>query len=380
MSNKILVMVLLLGLANLAASLGVACTMCDCSSDCPAAALPSILVEDVAPPVVPTAKHEKYQPAMGSNGPLPEVNTRALLEKKGQQSGATIETEADRLAKQYGARILPSEYGGYYASLPEGYVWEMTGEGGTCSAPNHESLARQMARGVRPFHKPQPQVPPQVKPQAPSQQPSVAGDRPLHSLNRGRVLLFVDASPKSATLRTWFDNHAGLRGLRDECDFVVYQQTDPLYKSLFASHVTPEDFPAVIVADERGARIYGAARDAIPGSDEELYAAIRQGAEYLAQSQSGELTAAGYSNPPCYGPNCQVPQQQPPTPQYDNGQRLPREGGLVDRLRNRAEEKSAGIVEQALWGWVDDMVLLVAVILAFVLINKHLNNQSQQQQ
>lgn len=365
MSNKLFGVLVVFDLAALALLCVIACHQSNCPDAC-AEAVDAVL----------TAKHEKYQPAMGAEHELPKVNTEALFEKKGQCVGGQCPVpqsdEAELLARQYGAEIRRYEQGGYYAALPEGQVWESSGQRGTFPAPDTASLARQMGRGIRPFRKP---YQPQPKQPTPNPNPPTdikPGDLPAHQLERGRVLLFLDGSAESQKLRSWFDSDPDLAQLKGDCDFVEYREADLLYRSLFAAQITPEEFPAIIVADELGAILYNAMRDEIPGSEGELFAAIQQGASYTDQAKSSSGTAG---RPDCVGPDCQLP----PSPQVDKHPR--RDGGMVERLKNKAQDKGGplgDVVHSLFWGWLDDVILLIAIILAFILINKHLNNQKQQ--
>jgi hypothetical protein len=92
--------------------------------------------------------------------------------------------------------------------------------------------------------------------------------------SRYSVSVFVSTDRASQDLLSWFDADPALRRLREQCNYQAYTRDNLLYKDRFASLVSADDFPAVVISDPRGGHVYAVGSAAMPRTANALYEEI----------------------------------------------------------------------------------------------------------
>lgn len=104
-----------------------------------------------------------------------------------------------------------------------------------------------------------------------------------------QVALFLDSTPQSQQLLSWFGSHKELSTLKEQSEFQTYTSSNPLYRTRYADIVPANQFPVVLVTDATGGHIHAAGRTMIPGSGEELWSDVLAAAQLWRQAKEGKV-------------------------------------------------------------------------------------------
>ncbi|MCM2370950.1 hypothetical protein [Aporhodopirellula aestuarii] len=241
--------------------------------------------------------------------------------------------------------------------------------------PNNVTPPR-VVHPVQPAAVPAPTVVrPMVHPQPASILTNAAPPQPRKGFE---IALFVTNDSRSRQLVHWFDTDPGLRTLRQRCEFQTYTQTNPLYKSRFASIVPPEQFPVVLFQDSTGGHVHAAGRNMIPNSPAELFADMKAAFGLYQQAKSavrtGLVKTSGYSWDDAITPVMQLEAEdcpdgycpnEPPADAWRPGDRI------RDRLFDGAVDAAKPVLDELMLRLVAGVVIAIAVVgLIVVLIRR----------
>lgn len=217
-------------------------------------------------------------------------------------------------------------------------------------------------RPLQPRPSPTPVQPPQPVTPVQPVQPSPLVSPSQKTEGRYQIAVFSNNSPQSAAVVDWFSSHAGLAQLRQKCAYQVYTLDSPIYKARFANIVPPQWFPAVAFLRPDGGHVHVAySGNNLPTTADALYSDMHQGFQ-LMQSVKNAAESSLVESQDCNGPNCPLPAiEEDRKPQFP-----------ILRPFNKEPDEKNGFVRDLLWGGVETIALIVAIvvlgILAFVLL------------
>lgn len=184
--------------------------------------------------------------------------------------------------------------------------------------------------------------------------------------SRYSVSVFVSTDRASQDLLAWFNSDPALRRLREQCNYQAYTRDNAIYKDRFASLVSPDDFPAVVISDPRGGHVYAAGAAMLPRTANALYEEIYNAFEVhkkVVQQPADDSPVNANVESSAASPDC-------PDGQCVPDGRAPLLGPDRERLFPLFRPKQPSPAESILyWLWNPGEALLAALCgLAFVLL------------
>ena len=207
------------------------------------------------------------------------------------------ESELSRVAREMGASIRQSPDGKLYATLPTGQTWNATGQRGTHAFSDHRQIIAEMTQGI-------------ARASQSILEPSAIVQTPATRVSAPKAFdlsLYLDDSPRSRTIRAWFESDKDLAYIRSQCNFQIYTPGNPLYQARLSNVISTDNFPAVLLTYADGAHIHAAAENMNPSTAPQLakdlyyFATLasdgrKQEANAIgAMGQSGALKTSGYN-------------------------------------------------------------------------------------
>lgn len=177
------------------------------------------------------------------------------------------------------------------------------------------------------------------------------------------LALFLGNDARSSQIKQWFDTDPKLLKMRDACNYQVFTEANPLYRTKYASAIPVEQFPVVLLQYADGGHIHAAGGHMIPSTAAALLSDMQYGFELASKAReenkkTGMIKAAGYRWDPAITPAMQLDSNCPDGICPDNWKPGDRARDLFDRAEHQA----------VVWAGAQEIVIVVVVGFLLLLV------------